>query len=231
MKFSIIIPVYHEQGLINSCLLELAKLQRITEAEVIVSDGGGGTTLSVIENSPRPFKLMLMISPMGRGVQQNRGVDEASAEILIFLHVDTQMPINGLSLIEDALERYKAGVFSLKIDSPRRLLHFGYRWANFRSRVFKIPYGDQVIFMRKKVFIQIGKFQEIPVMEDVALMLDLRKRDIDICVLDESVLTSDRRWRKEGLMRRTVRNWKLYTLYRIGVPPERLSKRYRPQNE
>jgi rSAM/selenodomain-associated transferase 2 len=231
MKFSIIIPVYHEQALINSCLQNLAKLERITEAEVIVSDGGGSTTLSIIESTPKPFKLMLLRSPMGRGVQQNRGVDAASAEILIFLHVDTQMPKNAFSLVEDALKRYDAGAFSLKIDSSRRFLRLGFHWANFRSRVFKIPYGDQVIFIKKKVFIQVGRFQEIPIMEDIALMLELRRRNIEICILEESALTSDRRWRKEGMMRRTVQNWKLYTLYRMGVSPERLFRRYRTQNE
>jgi hypothetical protein len=88
-----------------------------------------------------------------------------------------------------------------------------------------------VLFIRKETFFSIGGFQEIPIMEDVALMLTLRKSGIPIQILEERAFTSDRRWRKEGAVRGTLRNWTLFSLYRMGFSPERLVRRYKPHTE
>lgn len=227
-RFSIVVPVYREQGLINRCLAQVNSLQRIREAEVIVADGDGGSTVSAIEEQSFSFTLKKVLSPMGRGVQQNRGAAAAVTEMLIFLHVDTRIPHNALSLVEDALRRFAAGAFSLGIDSSRGFLKLGERLANLRSKITRIPYGDQALFMRRDAFFSLGGFQEIPLMEDVALALELRKRGIPIHILREKTCTSDRRWRDEGAVRGTVRNWMIYTLFRIGVSPDRLIGYYRP---
>jgi hypothetical protein len=165
---------------------------------------------------------------MGRGVQHNRGAAAAGTEILIFLHVDTRIPHKALSLIEEVLCGYAAGAFSLGIDSPRGFLKLGERLANLRSRITRIPYGDQVLFMRRDTFLSLGGFQEIPLMEDVAFALELRRRGIPIHILREKTCTSDRRWREEGAVRGTVRNWMIYTLFRLGVSPDRIIEYYMP---
>jgi len=56
----------------------------------------------------------------------------------------------------------------------------------------------RVIFLRKDYFNKIGGYKEIPLMEDVQLMQRIKKRGDRICILSEKVLTSPRRWEKEG---------------------------------
>jgi len=104
---SIIIPVYREEELINGCLEDLAGIERISEAEVVVVDGGGGSTLHAIEKKEHSYSLITLESEKGRGKQQNRGAQAARARVCLFLHVDTSLPKNALSLIEHVLIRGK----------------------------------------------------------------------------------------------------------------------------
>jgi rSAM/selenodomain-associated transferase 2 len=227
-KFSIIIPVYREFDTINICLQSLVKLERMEESEVIIVDGDDGSTMDHAVKTDYPYPLKSVMSEKGRGQQLNRGAEAANGSYFVFLHVDTSMPLNALSLIEESLKSYAAGSFSLGIDSKRLFLRLGNLLANIRSNFSRIPFGDQVHFIRSDVFFGIGGYQNIPIMEDVALMLELKKRGMEIQIRKEKIITSDRRWKKEGMIKATIRNWFLYATYRIGVPVEKLSSRYIP---
>ena len=226
--FSIIIPVYKEIDTINKCLQSLVKLERVEESEVIIVDGDNGSTTDHVIKADYPYSLKFVVSEKGRGQQLNRGAEAARGRNFVFLHVDTSMPLNALSLIEESLKSYAAGSFSLGIDSKRLFLRLGNLLANIRSNFSRIPFGDQVHFIRSDVFFGIGGYHHIPIMEDVALMLELKKRGIEIQIRKEKIITSDRRWKKEGMIKATIRNWFLYAIYRIGVPVEKLSSRYIP---
>jgi len=230
-RFSVIIPVYREFELIKQCLSHVDSLERTNEAEVIVVDGDGGTTLRVLGKALYSFTLKSIVTERGRGLQLNRGAEESSGNFLIFLHVDTTLPTNALSLIEAALDSYDAGSFRLGIDSKRLFLRLGNFLANVRSWLTRIPYGDQVFFIRRELLPKIGGFQNIPIMEDVAFMRALKKLGIKITILRERVCTSARRWDEEGMLKGTFRNWALYIAYRLGVSPERLHRHYRPHSE
>jgi hypothetical protein len=90
-----------------------------------------------------------------------------------------------------------------------------------------MPYGDQTYFMRRSLFEEIGGFQPIPIMEDVAFMRELRRRRVEVGLLPEKSVTSSRRWDREGVYRATFRNWGISLLYMLGVPAERLAGVYR----
>jgi GT2 family glycosyltransferase len=95
-----------------------------------------------------------------------------------------------------------------------------------RTRLTRIPFGDQAIFIRREYFERLGGFRDIPIMEDVELMARIRKRGDRIAVIPEKVRTSARRWEREGILSCTMRNWMLQAAYAFGVPPERLAKWY-----
>jgi rSAM/selenodomain-associated transferase 2 len=163
----------------------------------------------------------------------NAGAAIAKGEVLIFLHADTLLPPKALNKIGRVLEneKYVGGAFSLGIDSDRLLLKYVAAHASMRSRINRIPYGDQAIFIRKSYFDKIGKFKEIPLMEDVDLMRRIKKRDDKIYIFRDQVMTSPRRWEKEGLIYTTIRNRILMSLYFLGVGPEKLVKYYRRHSE
>ena len=224
--FSIIAPVLNEADRINTTIEHLCKQDSEGICEIIVVDGDpNGGTIKAIENET----VKALISPKGRGRQMNTGADIACGEILVFLHADTRLPEMALEKIYDVLQskKYVGGAFNLAIDSERLLLKYIAVRASFRSRLNRIPYGDQAIFIRKDYFDRIGRFKEIPLMEDVDLMRRIKKRGDKIVILDDRVKTSARRWETEGALYTTIRNRILVSLYYLGVSPYKLVKFYR----
>lgn len=223
--FSIIIPTLNEADQINAAIGHLYNQNVNENFEIIVADGDpqGGTIKAIANKS-----IKTTTAQKGRARQMNAGVEMASGEILVFLHADTLLPKKALKKIRQAMEdqRYVAGAFDLSIDSDRLFLRYIAARARFRSRLNRIPYGDQAIFIRKDYFDNIGRFKEIPLMEDVDLMVRIKKRGDKIIILRDRVKTSARRWETEGAVYTTIRNHILVSLYFLGVNPVKLAKYY-----
>jgi rSAM/selenodomain-associated transferase 2 len=224
--FSIIVPVLNEADRINAQIDRIRSVASQNNYEIIVIDGDPDrTTLNAI----RDTDVITIASPKGRARQMNAGANIALGRMLIFLHADTKLPPDALKNIEKALNnnKYVAGAFDLSIDSNKLSLKFIAARASLRSRITRIPYGDQAIFITKAYFDMIGKFKEIPLMEDVDLMKRIRRRGDKIFILRDPVQTSARRWEKEGVLYTTLRNMVLINLHRLGVSPEKLARYYR----
>lgn len=226
MRYSIIIPVLNESGIINNQIEYLRKVSSAGSCEIIVSDGSpAGDTVAVIYDPG----IRCLAAPLGRARQMNAGAAVANGEILIFLHADTQLPANALKLIDNVMSRQDivGGAFDLGINSDRfiyRLISFV---ASLRSRITRIPYGDQAVFVRRSYFNRIGGFPDIPLMEDVAFMRRIKEEGGRIDIIPVCVGASPRRWEKEGIIYTTLRNWLLLTAYLLGVSPARLTGCYR----
>ena len=229
--FSIIVPVYREAENINSFLEHLNKLQGSSRAEVIVVDGGPGDTLGAIKHADQLlYRLVPLCSPRGRGIQLNYGAALAKAKVLVFLHIDVRLPICALTLIEESLKRFDAGAFAMRVCSANILIRLIGLTASLRSRLTRVPYGDQGFFVKRSVYFGVGGYDCFPIMEDVAIMRKFKIRSIRIRILKPPVITSERRWRTEGVLRTTLRNWHIYLLYRWGVSPWKLERSYRAIN-
>jgi rSAM/selenodomain-associated transferase 2 len=224
-KVSIIIPVLHEQRIINDCLRHLTTLQNPSPYEVIVVDGSPAhETLDAIQENG----VIRLPSASGRGQQMNTGAAAAKGDILLFLHADTSLPPNALRRIEEVLrdERLVGGAFNHSIDSPRPIYTMVSRLIFLRSRLTRIPFGDQAIFLRKRYFDKIHGYKELPLMEDLDLMRRIKRDGGKIILLRERIKTSPRRWEREGVVRCTVRNWTIRSLFFLGVPPDYLVQFY-----
>ncbi len=224
-RFSIVIPVLRETERINDCLEQILSRQSDKACEIIVVDADpNGETI----NSIRHRHIITTVSEPGRAKQMNAGAALAGGDILIFLHADTELPADALEGIAEVLddEKYVGGAFDLGIDSDNFWLRAIASRARLRSRLTRVPYGDQAIFIRKNYFDKIGRFKEIALMEDVELMRRIKKRGDKIFILRDQVKTSARRWEKEGVFYTTLRNILLVTLYRFGVSPDRLARYY-----
>ncbi len=224
--YSIIIPVYKEKKIINNTIQNLKSLRNFKKSEIIIVDGDQdkSTLKNIIDNN-----VIKISSVKGRAVQMNTGADIAKGEILIFLHADTILPNNALDKIEELInyKKYKAGAFDLSIDSKKFIYKLISFISSIRSRITRIPYGDQAYFIRKDYFFYLGKFMNVPIMEDVDLMNRIKKGRGKIFIINEKVKTSVRRWEKEGVIRCTLRNWLLIIFYYMGFKPEKLVKFYR----
>jgi rSAM/selenodomain-associated transferase 2 len=230
-EISIIIPVFNESETIQRTLEHLA-FQSVGKAvEVVVVDADPQKrTLKIIDLESTPdLVLKTDTSVMGRGLQMNKGAELASGPILLFLHADTFLPAGGMDAILSTLQDPDiiGGAFDLGIRSSK----WGYRIiekvATARSRITRLPYGDQAIFLRRDYFHKIGGFRIIPIMEDVDIMRRIKRRGNTIEIIRKRVQTDPRRWEKEGLVLGTLRNWMLMSLYLMGVSPHTLGKYYK----
>jgi len=225
-RISFIIPVYNEARAIHGSLARLLTDHRGEPLEVIVVDGHpSGTTLGAI----RHRQVAKITAPKGRAVQMNAGAAAARGDILLFLHADTLLPPDGLHLIRRTLAQQNVvgGAFDLGIESGRRAFRLIETVVSLRTRLTKIPYGDQAIFLDSRFFHEIGGFKAIPIMEDVELMRRIKRLGKKIAVIPRPVQTSPRRWETDGILYGTLRNWALITLYLAGVRPEKLTRFYR----
>lgn len=225
-RVSIIIPVFCEQAVINRTIETVRSRTGGDAAEIIVVDGQAeGETLAAI----RDVAVQKILSEKGRGGQLNRGAAIATGDVLVFLHADTVLPPTAFETIVGVMrnEGYVGGAFDLRIDSRRMAFRVIETFANLRSRMTRIPYGDQAMFIRASYFRTVGGFKKIPIMEDVDLMQRIKRDGRRIVIFREPVMTSARRWEKEGPVFGTLRNWFLMILYLCGVAPERLARFYK----
>jgi uncharacterized protein len=230
---SIIIPVLYEGPHIQACLTHVAQVAQdlntqTTNYEVIVVDGDPqGSTLSYL---PHQENIQGIQAAQGRGSQMNAGARLAQGRLLLFLHADTILPEQAfqqiLAVCEDGTT--VGGAFDLEIASSRLFLKVISKVSSWRSQLTRIPYGDQAIFVRRDIFEVVQGFPDIPIMEDVALMQRLKQGGYAIRILRSPAIVSPRRWEQEGIVRCTLRNWSLMTLYVLGVDPQKLAYWYRP---
>ena len=222
---SLIIPVLHESDTIQTLIQHLSAQQAYETCELIVVDGSPLQDTIAALSTP---EVITIASDPGRARQMNAGAAVARGEYLIFLHADTFLPDNALATVRGALHNrlYVGGAFDLGIRSERPVFRVIAHIASLRSRLTRIPYGDQAIFIRRDYFNLIGGYRDIPIAEDIELMQRIKKRGDKICILSDTVATSPRRWEREGIIRCTIRNWAIALLFCCGVSPLRLVRFY-----
>ena len=98
-----------------------------------------------------------------------------------------------------------AGAFELRLTPPIPFLRFITWGANWRGRLFRLPYGDQAIFVRRDLFLALGGFAHRHP-EDLDLVLRLR-RLTRVRLLTPPVSSSGRRWLKHGNLRTSGYHW------------------------
>ena len=227
---SIIIPVLNEAATIEETL---TRIQKASDVEVIVVDGGSRDETVVIANHLSkilaPFLPIRVISAAaGRASQMNAGAAAATSDILLFLHADTHLPSGFETLVRQALQNPGtiAGAFELRIDGQLRGLRLVEKMVNVRSRFFSMPYGDQAIFLKATIFHEIGGFPNLPIMEDFELIGQLKHQG-RIAIVSAPVLTSGRRWQKLGVVKTTLINQLIIIGYFLGISPSKLVLWYR----
>jgi rSAM/selenodomain-associated transferase 2 len=207
-SFSIIIPVFNEAQTLGGTL---SCLPGDPDLEVLVVDGGStDDTLKVAAGFPA---VKILRAPRGRGSQMNAGALASSGEFLIFLHADTHLTTEHLLALRAAAAapEFHAGAFELLLTPPVPALKFISWGANRRARFLGLPYGDQVLIIRRGLFFSLGGFSHRRP-EDLDLVLRLRKRAC-LRLLGPPVASSGRRWLEKGYFRTTLNNWLYLTLH------------------
>ncbi|MDB5601492.1 MAG: glycosyl transferase [Xanthobacteraceae bacterium] len=222
-RLSVIVPVLNEADGIAASLAALAPL-RERGAELIVADGGSQDDTVTLA---RPLADQVVVAPRGRAAQMNAGAAVATGDMLLFLHVDTQLPPDAGTLIAQGLKQsgHAWGRFDVRIDGTHFLLPVIAAMMNTRSRLTGIATGDQAVFVSREAFQNVGGFPDLPLMEDIALSKRLKRLGRPLC-LRARVTTSGRRWERHGVARTIMLMWRLRLAYWLGADPAELAKQY-----
>jgi rSAM/selenodomain-associated transferase 2 len=221
MKFSIIVPVLNEAALIRPFLRHLRR--RARGAEIIVADGGSndGTAGRAVGLCDQ-----LIVSKRNRALQMNAGAHAARGDILWFVHVDAELPRDCLDEIECILDDAKVVGGYFRIRLPRGLVYrLTDSFAHYAGILLRMRCGDHGIFCRRSVFLDIGGFPEVPLMEDVEFFRLLLRRG-RVAYSHKRIVASPRRYEAIGRARLTLAYGFIATLYALGVPLSKLASLY-----
>ena len=225
-ELTVVIPTLDEERTIASCLEAVGEGAGL---EIVVADGGSRD--ATCEIAARAGARVVR-GPRGRGPQLNRGAAAGSAPRLLFVHADCRLPAGWHAAMERALDDPATALACFRLHtlpsgtagpSPRaaRLwLHA----LDLRSMLPLLPYGDQGFGVRREVFEAVGGFPPIPLMEDLSFARSCRRHG-RIRRLPMAMRTTARRFERAPLRTRLM-TLSFPTLFRLGVPPQRLARWY-----
>lgn len=221
-RVSVIIPTLNAEEALKSSLPALMEgVERGVIREVIVSDGGSDDGTCGIAHG---VGAELVHGAASRGGQLRRAADVAKGEWLLVLHADSVLAAGWSEAVTAHMTTPEAGpaYFKLRFDEQSLPAWITAGWANLRSRLFGLPYGDQGLLISRRDYGAAGGYPDIPLMEDVALVRALPT----LRRLDGTITTSAARYRRGGWLRRGARNLWTLARYFMGVSPARLAEQY-----
>lgn len=217
---SVIIPTLNEEETIEECIDCVRTAD--PSAEIIVADGGSGdaTVDRAKENG-----AAVVDARRGRGYQCNAGAARASGDIYLFLHADTRLPPNAITATRALFQDTCAQIakFRVNYDAGHWLLDSFSVIARFDSLM--TSFGDQGIVMRSTFFADLGGYPQTPLFEDVGLFRRAREKT-GVHLIDATVTTSARRFRKNGIVRQFLLDAWYLLQYTLGVSPTQLAIQY-----
>jgi rSAM/selenodomain-associated transferase 2 len=217
---SVVIPTLNEEQCIGTLIDSLQDASIFSE--VIVVDGGStDSTLSILDK----FLWVKVISaPKSRAQQMNEGAKLASGQYLLFMHADSYLSKEAINSLPQLIDNFKAGAFSLQFDGSGIILQL-YAWfTKFNWTI--TTFGDQGLFIDKKLFKELRGFRNLPIMEDLDMVRRIKKKT-KFQKFSASMITSSRRYEANGHIRQQLINIVLVLGFYLGVSPHFLSRFYR----
>jgi len=226
---SVVIPTLNAQQHLAACLTALvpAAVDGLVR-EVIVVDGGSHDRTSQIVDQAG---AVLLTSAPGRGHQLAEGGRRAQQPWLLFVHADTVLAADWeseaaafMGRVDNGDAPLGAATFRFALDdrglAPRVLESL----VALRRSVFALPYGDQGLLIPRRLYDEIGGYRDMALMEDVDLVRRLGRARLS--PLRTPALTSAERYRREGYVRRILRNQASLALYACGASQQTIARLY-----
>jgi rSAM/selenodomain-associated transferase 2 len=219
---SVVIPTLNEQIWIERALACTA----LPGVERIVVDGGSSDGTA---DSARLLRAERVIQALpGRAHQMDAGYREACGEVVVFLHADTRLDPGWKEALRRALDdpATAGGAFRLRFEEPGWVLRAIELGARLRARLGGLPYGDQALFVRKRILDAAGGIAPVPIFEDLDLVRRI-KRSGRLALLPVCAWTSARRYARNGALRQVLRNQAALASYFLRLPRARVAAWYR----
>lgn len=207
---SIVIPVAAGETSWRDLLPDLAVLSSGAEIFLVGTEPAPSQLEPTVGAARVACPVRWIVAPAGRAAQMNRGGCEASNRFLWFLHADSRLTGTAVERLDRSIRAAPQALhfFNLAFqpDGPRRMrLNALGTWL--RSRVLRLPFGDQGLCLDRGLFERLGGYDERAAYgEDHLLVWSARRRRIPLRCTGASIATSARKYRERGWLRTTVRH-------------------------
>ncbi len=222
-RFSIIVPTINEANNLPLLLSDLSIIKK--EGEILIVDcGSGDRTIDVA--SIYGAKVYLS-KERNRGLQLDLGAKNSTGEWLIFLHADTRLTHDWFTKIKSVLEGDKNFIyyFKFKINDKKIIFRILEILVNFRSQLFKQPYGDQGLIIHRSIYLKNEGFKNIPLMEDLDFFRRLKNKK-NLKQLNIPIYTSSRKWERTNIFIQALKNWNFRRRWLKGESTKSLYSEY-----
>lgn len=221
VSVSVVIPALDDGGALEAAL----QCTGLPGVERIVVDGGSR------DRGPEAARALgaeqVIACERGRARQLEAGFRAARGEIVLFLHADTRLDPGWLEELGAAVAdpRVAGGAFRLGLEAPLRRARVWELGVALRSRLLRLPYGDQALFVRRELLADAGGIPPTPIFEDLDLVGLIRRRG-RLALLRTRAWTSPRRYQRNGWLAQTARNQAALLGWALGLPRERIARWY-----
>lgn len=219
---SIIIPVYNEEKSLPTLLQWIKQKADFQNHQIIVVDGGSQD--ASLETKQQFPEVLFCRSPKGRAKQMNFGATKATHALLYFLHADSFPPKGFDREIFAHQQKANAGCFRMQFTST----HWALRLSGFFTR-FSFRFcrgGDQSLFVQKEHFESLGGYNEDYILCEDGEFIDRLYAHNSFVVIQKTLLTSDRKFKKNGVLRLIYHHSYIHFLRARGHGPKRLQAYY-----
>ena len=218
---SIVIPTLNSQNTVRKTLASLFEgIEAGIVRELIVVDGGStDQTREIVEECGGIF----ISSEASRGYQLKKGVNLAKGDFIFVLHSYSVLETGWSEIVKKYFNKDAGYYCKLSFDIIHPLASMTSTWANARSLIFNLPYGDQGLLIPRKLLMENGSYSPIPIMEDVELALRFQGKLFRMPIV---ITTSSRKYRQNGWLRQGTKNIVRLLRFLLGADPNNLSDDY-----
>ena len=224
-KLSIIIPCLNEEEKLPLIIADLMRAD-IQKKIIIVDSGSSDNTLLIARLTGAD---VLTSEEPNRGEQLGKGALHSNSEWLLFLHADSRLDKTWYKKISKVMTTRNtnnyAWFFDLKISNKNLIFRLVEVIVSIRSHIFKRPYGDQGLLINKELYLEIGGYKPLHLMEDLDLILRLSKEN-RIRGLHTKIYTDSRKWEKTNVLVQSLKNAILRQRWRKGESSKKLFHEY-----
>ena len=200
MDLSIIIPVARRE---NDFKLIKQLREKFKGCEIIIVCD---ETNEFIKSAKLQVDQLFFIKNSSRAKALNKGASLSNCKNLWFLHLDSNVEHIQLSDLT-GLDEFTVSTFLLEFDQKN--CWWIAAGANFRTKTFGIPFGDQSFLMSKKLFNFVGGFDEnLSLGEDHEFIWRIKSLNIKLNIINKKIITSAIKYKNNKIYQSLKTLWK-----------------------